>query len=275
MSTNYVSPDTTIEPELEQSTSSTNETIVRRRSDVNEVDNLIRRQRRRTSIESNQPLLGSTGMGARNLFPETTSGLGSLDGTSSHVQMAPLEPTDSRTRFNCSSFHLTYPSHVPFELIKSTILAKSNSTFEWYSMCHELGTDEVQYPHTHVAFKVKKKLNFYNPRFFDITHAEEDGSTNHVIHPNIARIEKTSHAVLLYWSYHRKNPVNIEQSDSNPGTAVLNVLIEYNMIPTATFHWSNIPYSICEYYDNIIHNIYHNSNNCSLTCIFLNKPLIN
>jgi len=239
-------------------------------------DRIIRR-RRLSTVEEDQQILGSprlgrtAGSGERLSFPQTPNGLRAFVQPPAHNQMAPLG--EGNTRFNCSSFHLTYPSHVPFDLIKSTILAKTNTTFEWYSMCHELGTTEVAYPHTHVAFKVAKKLNFVNPRYFDITHESEDEGTAHVIHPNIARIEKTSHAILLYWQYHRKSPIAIEQSETNPGTHVLNVLVPFFM----TYHWESVQfhYHLCEYYDNIIHNIYENSNNCSLTCTFLNKPLIN
>jgi hypothetical protein len=75
-------------------------------------------------------------------------------------------------------------------------------------MCHERG-GEGEYPHTHAAFKFKRKLSTTNERYFD--YVADDGT---VIHPNIKRLDGIVHERHT-WEYHRKEGAFL-QSEKGP-----------------------------------------------------------
>lgn len=143
-------------------------------------------------------------------------------------------------RLECKQFHLTYRGHLDFNSLKEFIINTTNSTFEWYSIVHENGhqrrttnssngglgenqqetpgsplpnqegpsqegsDDRFDYEHTHFAFCLSSKLRTRNQRIFDF-----EG-----IHPHIRTISKPIHARRIFWEYHHKEPVRLEQSST-------------------------------------------------------------
>jgi hypothetical protein len=82
--------------------------------------------------------------------------------------------------------------------------------FKWYSIVHELGDDECPYEHTHFAFEWPKKIDTCNPRIFDIAFNGEQ------IHPHIQPFRDDRHKATIYFDYHNKAPVLLEQSETGP-----------------------------------------------------------
>lgn len=110
-------------------------------------------------------------------------------------------------RFNATSVHLTYRDHLNFDELKAFL--GGIKPIKYISLVHENGhgaaeeEGAVDYAHTHVFVQWESKINSVNARVFDFNH----------IHPHIQRISGRSHAVRIWYSYHRKEPVNLDQSE--------------------------------------------------------------
>ncbi len=116
-------------------------------------------------------------------------------------------------RLQSKKIHLTFKHHIAFDKLRELILnVIGPRELKWYSYVHEQGHQESEtpYDHTHAAFEVNKALNIRNPRAFDINHEGED------VHPHIKRIETNEHACSIFYEYHRKEPVQLEQSGNGP-----------------------------------------------------------
>ena len=100
--------------------------------------------------------------------------------------------------------HFTWKTHIPFPRIKE--LFESIQPVEWYSIVHESSDTENSYDHTHAAVRWKAKPHKRNARFADIDD----------IHPHIQPITTKDHARRIYYEYHRKSPVLLEQSPTGP-----------------------------------------------------------
>lgn len=103
-------------------------------------------------------------------------------------------------------FHLTYSSHLDLENFL-TFLEAEVGELVWYSLVNENGTSQgpLVYPHTHVAFECRNKLNRNSSRALDYMG----------IHPNIKPISTKEHAQKI-WVYHGKDPVERMQSENGP-----------------------------------------------------------
>lgn len=114
-----------------------------------------------------------------------------------------------RFLFSSKKGHLTYAGHLDWQVLLS--LVGGATELVWYSVVWERGhgdgdNDGVRYDHTHFAFERKRKLSSRDCRKFDV-----DG-----IHPHIRSSIDAEHASRLYWEYHRKEPVQLWQSESGP-----------------------------------------------------------
>lgn len=122
-------------------------------------------------------------------------------------------------RLAAHTIHLTYKGHFDnarlLEFIKQLC-----GDLSWYSIVSETGhnasadgetggDDDRNYPHTHAAFKAKKKISTRNCRYFDF-----DG-----IHPNIAVVKSLLHATRIFDDYHAKQEGAPRlRSDTGPRT---------------------------------------------------------
>lgn len=103
-------------------------------------------------------------------------------------------------------WHLTYSTHVDLEGLL-TFVESVCGELVWYSLVHENGRSQppLAYPHTHLAFECKKKLDRSNSRVLDF-----EGQ-----HPNIKAIKTDTHAERI-WIYHLKDPVASMRSEHGP-----------------------------------------------------------
>jgi len=120
-------------------------------------------------------------------------------------------------RFATTGAHLTYRSFIPFADIKTKLdevgtVRGQVQPFNWYSFVHERGheNEETPYDHTHVAWDWPKRIDKSNPRLFDITLGSDH------IHPHIQLFRDTDHKVKIFEDYHRKEPVELQQSETGP-----------------------------------------------------------
>jgi len=132
--------------------------------------------------------------------------------------------------------HLTYKGHPtvdPRQFFVERILPllsdRCKSCIKYYSVVYENGhgvseepqrdefepEEEVRgYAHTHVAVWFSVRSKFQSPRYFDTKVA-----TDEVIHPHIKSIRSERHMSIIYWKYHRKEPVSLYQSVDAPPVA--------------------------------------------------------
>lgn len=123
-------------------------------------------------------------------------------------------------RFRQRGAHLTYKSHIAFDIIKSKLaeVGGADNPIKWYSIVHERGQPDGEsherYDHTHVAWQWEKAVDKSNARIFDITSGEE------AIHPHIQLFSNQAHMQQIYDDYHHKEPVELEQSEDGPTPSV-------------------------------------------------------
>lgn len=119
-----------------------------------------------------------------------------------------VEPTVTTKRFQWQGkkFHLTYKTHIPFLELLNLVKSKVGE-LKWYSVVHEVGSDNTMlpYPHTHLAFETAMKVTNSSPAMLDYLD----------VHPNVKRIQTKDH-VKMIWQYHQKAPVLREVSSFCP-----------------------------------------------------------
>lgn len=123
-------------------------------------------------------------------------------------------------RFRQRGAHLTYKGHIPFDRITSMLTGEISKvqghcqSLKWFSFVHERGqpdgSQDERYDHTHVAWEWEKAIDRSNARIFDITHNEE------AVHPHIQLFTNSAHKQLIYDDYHKKDPVELTQSEEGP-----------------------------------------------------------
>jgi len=129
-------------------------------------------------------------------------------------QFEAITKTSKKGQFGARKFHLTYKTHINFEELCLFLQEKAGPLI-WHSMVHEMGSSAVGYPHTHVAW-MGRKLNV-RQNYFDFQPTSE----TQPIHPNIATLATDLHATRV-WEYHKKDPVNIQQSETGPAEQASN-----------------------------------------------------
>jgi len=115
------------------------------------------------------------------------------------------------------SWHFTYKTHIDFEQLKTFILkqastAKKPNAFKWFTVVHESSDNENQYDHTHFACEFTIPLKTTMPRLFDWANMDSES-----IHPHWQKITSLQHATTIYFTYHKKAPVSLAQSENAPG----------------------------------------------------------
>lgn len=110
-------------------------------------------------------------------------------------------------RFQYQAAHLTYKNHLPLEELLEHIKSKLGDLI-WYSLVHEHGHNdgEIDYEHTHVAFRAKKKPNIRDARTLDFNG----------VHPHIKGLSGKIQEANT-WKYHEKEPISTLRSALGPG----------------------------------------------------------
>lgn len=125
-------------------------------------------------------------------------------------------PVGAIFRFKATGAHLTYRTHIPFPIIRETLIGL-NGALQWWSFVHETSDAENPYDHTHVAWQWTKKqpLDLRSNIRFDITG----------IHPNIQKWTNVAHKTTVYENYHNK-PTVIARDKSELGPTSDQTLIQ-------------------------------------------------
>lgn len=110
-------------------------------------------------------------------------------------------------RFQRKDVHLTYAGHLDFIQLKQ-FLQQVGGPIKYYSFVHERGhgaeneEEEVGYDHTHAFVEWETKLDKRSARVFDFMGT----------HPHIQHIRDRRHGQRIFFDYHLKGPINLEQS---------------------------------------------------------------
>jgi hypothetical protein len=101
------------------------------------------------------------------------------------------------TFFQGKSLHLTYKHHIAHNDLLQ-LVRDCGGDLKWYSVVHETGHDDTDYPHTHVAFEWTNRKKINDCRVLDFTFNGE------IVHPNFQKITDCLHATRIFDEYHQK-----------------------------------------------------------------------
>lgn len=110
-------------------------------------------------------------------------------------------------RFRGNKVHLTYKTHVDFEVIKALMRGKRETKL--FSIVHEVGDEHENcpnpYEHTHVFWFWKKDFDSVNERCFDVPNPASAEGESDVIHPHIQGNKGIQWAKGIVMDYHKGN----------------------------------------------------------------------
>ena len=124
------------------------------------------------------------------------------------------QPIPDNYEWRGKCFHLTYPSHVDFQLLHQTIARATSVRLLGYSFVHEEAKDAGQtytYEHTHMAMIMEAPVNLKGSRKFDVFVPDDDhDGMFHQLHPNIQPKLTLRAMEAISSTYHRGRKYNIE-----------------------------------------------------------------
>jgi hypothetical protein len=106
--------------------------------------------------------------------------------------------SDNNFRLQSERVFLTYKHHIDFDKLLDFI--KSKHPIKNYIICHELGDEQHNYPHTHVSIEFQNKIDVRDCRKFDFDYNGE------VIHPNIGTTRNWPASCIYCLKIWKKNP---------------------------------------------------------------------
>lgn len=130
--------------------------------------------------------------------------------SSDYADIGDVVPSGNAGNFRLrgKSFHLTYRGHIGREQLFPVVGGESG--LDYWSIVWELGThsadSEQPYAHTHFFFRTRVRLDRHTARTFDIDD----------VHPHIQRVSNIEHEGRIFHQYHRKDPIQLWQSEAAP-----------------------------------------------------------